>query len=476
MILQSLIREHDRLVPAEVEVLLLPGLPHIHLLGLPDQVIKESLHRVRSALRSQGFEWPKARQVLVNIRPVDRRKSSRGLEFAIAAGLLWETGQKPPPLQQKGLYVYGELSLSGEVIEPEDLATDFLPEDGDLVMTGSGTAQRGFSRLRVRQLADLDRPELHPMEAPMFEIRRPPEGLRRSFTAVEARALSIAALGGHHWLLAGASGGGKTTLARALWSLLDPPNAMDQKTGRLQEGWRPWVAPHHSASALSLVGGGMPPRPGEISRADGGILFLDELLEFSPAVQEALREPVERGVIRLSRGHHSQIFPAALQLVATTNLCPCGRWAPGVKVDCGRSLRRCASVLERISGPFFDRFDFLTFATGRRQVRDHSGEDLLLRLEAARAFRANRPSRGKPGMSPDDEVRALWEDVEEPWRSEFRKSNLFHSERRRLSTLRVARSLADLDASPTIRGRHWEEALEWTLKNFERLRTASLGI
>ncbi|HRO67459.1 MAG TPA: magnesium chelatase domain-containing protein, partial [Pseudobdellovibrionaceae bacterium] len=138
MIVHSLIRHQDRLVPAEVEVLLLPGLPQIHVLGLPDQVIKESLHRVKSALRSQGFEWPKARQVLVNVRPVDRRKSSRGLELAIAAGLIWETAQRSVPLTQKGFYVYGELTLSGEVLEPEDLARDFLYEEGDLVLTGPG--------------------------------------------------------------------------------------------------------------------------------------------------------------------------------------------------------------------------------------------------------------------------------------------------------------------------------------------------
>lgn len=465
MKLHSLIRADDRLIPAEVEVLLLPGLPAIHILGLPDQVIKESLHRVRSALRAQGFEWPQARQVLVNIRPVDRRKSSRGLELAIAAGLLWETGQKPAPAGQDGLYVYGELTLSGEVLEPEDLARDFRPSVGDVVLTGRGGPARGFARDRTSCLSDLDRPVRDADLLPLHEISRPEAGLKRFFTPQEARLLAVCALGECHVLLAGASGAGKTTLATSLPSFLRSPTEEDLREGRIGEGWRPWVAPHHTISALSLIGGGVPPRRGEISRADGGILFLDELLEFPLAAQEALREPIEAGRIRVTRGLRTQIFPARVQLVATTNLCPCGRWSPGKSIDCGRSWTRCRSTLEKISGPFFDRFDLLAFAEGRRAQRTVRGDVILETVERGRAFRDSRPLGG-----PGDP----WASVAEPWLTELRESDAYTSERRRLSTLRVARLLADLDESPWVQGKHLDEALQWTLVSFERLRTAGV--
>lgn len=467
MTIQSLIRENDRLVPAEVEVLLLPGLPQIHVLGLPDQVIKESLHRVRCALRTQGFEWPRARQILVNIRPVDRRKSSRGLELAIAAGMIWETKQKPPPFQQKGLYVYGELSLSGEVLEPEDLATDFRAQDGDLVLTGRGEQGRGFARQRVGCLADLDRPQREEPQGPQFEVERPQEGLQKLYSEAEARALSIAAVGEHHWLLAGSSGAGKTTLGNSLSTFLRAPNSEDLREGRLLGRWRPWVAPHHTTTDLAMIGGGVPPRRGEISRADGGVLFLDELLEFSTSVQEALREPIESGKIQISRGSRSETFPARWQLVATTNLCPCGRWAPGVSVSCGHSMRKCRSVLARISGPFFDRFEMMTFALKTPQKRRIRGEQILERVEAARTFQASVGG----GTIPE-----LWGRLEEPWREELRSSPLFQSERRRNATLRVAASLAALEISPLIRGNHVHEALELTLKNFEKLRQGEMGV
>jgi magnesium chelatase family protein len=467
MKLFSLIRDNDRLVPAEVEVLLLPGLPQIHVLGLPDQVIRESLHRVRSALRSQGFEWPRARQVLVNIRPVDLRKSSRGLELAIAAGLIWEMAQKKAPLMQKGFYVYGELSLSGEVKEPEDLALDFTATPGDLVLTGAGTQTRGFARDRVMTLMDLDRPVRDEATSLAIDVQRPSLGLSRFFTKEEARVISIAAVGGHHVLLAGASGGGKTTVAKSLRSFLAAPSDEDLRQGKVADGWRPWVAPHHSTSCLSLIGGGVPPRPGEISKADGGVLFLDELLEFSPAAQEALREPVEEGMIRISRGMRSKTFPARLQLIGTTNLCPCGRWVPGARVNCARSWKNCRSVLERISGPFFDRFDILAFALGGRVKREVEGQLLLAEIEVARSFREHRQMGTEDNNNPD----LLWSHVEEPWRTELKDSDLFSSERRRISTLRVARTLADIESSHSIRGAHVDEALQLCLRSFESLRS-----
>lgn len=464
MKLRTLIREDEKLIPAEVEVHLLPGLPALHVLGLPDQVIKESVHRIRSALKAQGFQWPKARQVLVNIRPVHRRKSSRGLELAVAAGLLWETGQRKAPKDLDRMYVYGELALSGEVLEPEDLARDFFPAEGETVLTGAGPAARGFSRDRVSVLADLEAPTRDVAVEPLHEIIRPTKGLSLSFTEGEARLLAVTALGGLHVLLAGASGAGKSTLAKALRSLLSEPTAADIREGRVEDGWRPWIAPHHSVSALSLIGGGVPPRRGEISRADGGVLFLDELLEFPVSAQEALREPIETGLIRVSRGLRSRSFPARFQLIATTNLCPCGRWSPGVRVECGKSWKRCGSVVERISGPFFDRFDLLVLVEGRKTSRTIPGAEILTWIERARDFQRERLE------GPGTDV------LPEPWRSELAHPEFFFSERRRLSTLRVARLFADLDLSLRVQGHHVEEALEGSFRSFERLRATEVGV
>lgn len=473
MIVRSLIRDQDHLVPAEVEVVLLPGLPQIHVLGLPDQVIKESLHRVKSALRSQGFEWPKAKQILVNIRPVDRRKSSGGLELAIAAGLIWETRQRPAPLDQTGFYVYGELTLSGEVIEPRDLLKDFRFNEGDLVLTGQGDEARGFTRDRISRLMDLSSPRRIEPIGPAYEVERPQEGLNKKWTAAEARLLGLVALGEHHWLIAGSSGGGKTTLARALRDYLADPSLMDLREGRLMDRWRPWVSPHHSLSAVALVGGGVPPRPGEITRADRGILFLDELLEFHPSIQEALREPVEAGQIRVSRGFRTQTFPARLQLVGTTNLCPCGRWAPGEVVDCGISSRRCRSNLERISGPFMDRFEVLTLVRPSFEERTFSGHELLERLAHLRQILDRERGGRLPRQLKAEEILLK---IPMPWRSELMNQRIFYSERRRVSTLRVARSIADWEGRDEILARDLEEALNLCLKNFDRLRKGMTDI
>ena len=464
MKLLTLIRENQKLVPAEVEIFLLPGLPQIQVLGLPDQVIKESVHRVRCALKAQGFQWPKARQVLVNIRPNNMKKSSRGLELAIAAGVLWQTRQLDPPLGQSRYYVYGELSLSGEVFEPEDLSTDFPGDDGDIVLTGVGEGARGFYRDRICTLGELCRPQRTSLVSSASEVRRPSLGLHRSFSEDEAQLISLAALGGFHLLLAGASGAGKTTLAQSLISFIAPPSAEDFRDGCVVEGWRPWIAPHHSSSALALIGGGVPPRRGEISRADRGVLFLDELLEFEAAAQEALREPVQSGVLRLGRGAAVAEFPARIQLVATTNLCPCGRWAPGVPITCGRSMRRCRATCEKISGPFFDRFELLHLYRPIRAERVVSGEEVLARLTRAREFAASL------AVIFPNEADRLRGSLLRIWDREID----FPSERRRQATLRVAASLATLEGSRWIESSHFEQALTWTYRNFEGLRAPSV--
>lgn len=478
MKIQSLIRENDRLVPVEVELSFLPGLPQIQFLGLPDQVIKESIHRIKSAIRSQGFEFPKAQQVLVNLRPSHLKKSSRGLELAVALGLLWESEQIPKPTEDSVL-VYGELSLNGEVFEPEDLVEDF-ESSKDLVWTGrSESSQASFPRVKLQELRDSQSPDFIPAVSRQYELRRPSFGLDLEFPERQAEVLRLVALGEHSLLLAGPSGSGKSTFAKSLLSLLQEPSASDMadilrnNKGFSNEklNWRPLVLPHHSISPLGLIGGGVPLCRGEVSRAHKGVLVLDELLEFHPRAQEALREPMEESRIRLRRGRFVEEHPTETLVVATTNLCPCGDWVPQSKVVCGRSLRKCQSYAERLSGPLVDRFQVIFFTQKRESGRSVLGSEILNDVEEARAFRRSLAHRDPRFLKVSG--RWAWEELIRDLPS-FYMNELFPKElasrRRDLATLRVARSYADLELSEKLEPSHVEKALKITFVPFEALK------
>jgi magnesium chelatase family protein len=478
MKLKSLVRENSALVPVEVEVTLLPGLPTIQFLGLPDQIIKESIHRIKSAIRQQGFDFPKAQQVFVNIRPNHLKKSSRGMELAVAAGILWETGQIPFPVQTENFYIYGELGLSGEVFEPEDLASDFEAKEGSQVLTGAlSSVCCPFARRVVQELKNLPQPQFHAPEMSSITLQRPETGLDLFFSESHALILSLAALGGHSLLLAGPSGSGKSTIAKTLASLLGEPRPEEileiKKINKdlLDEGnlWRPVINPHHTTTPLAVIGGGVPLRPGEMSRAHRGILILDELLEFDVKVQESLREPMEEGSLRLSRGTKAIRYPAMAQVIATTNLCPCGDFTPGCRVTCRFSVYKCKSYSQRLSGPLVDRFEILYFTekTKRNDDTKVSGQAILEKLEASREWLRSQ----KRGLLPNS--RRPMQDIEAEVDRFFFKHLMnkeLGSERRYQATLRVARTLADLDRVEIVQGPHIEEALRITWFPFERLK------
>lgn len=484
MKLQSLIRENDRLVPVEVELSFVPGLPQIQFLGLPDQAIKESAHRIKSALRAQNFEFPKAQQILVNLRPSHLKKTSRGLELAVALGILWQTEQIPKPSDEKDFLVYGELSLAGEVFQPEDLIEDYEVSDKNIVWTGEGEDQAApFARLRVRDLAGLSSPDFLEARPRTQTLRRPHAGLDLLFPARQADLLKVVALGEHSLLLAGPAGSGKSTLAKALHSLLQEPSAEDLRSIHLNNKgpneaplqWRPLVHPHHSTSPLGLIGGGVPPFKGDISKAHKGILILDELLEFDPRAQEALREPMEDFRIRIRRGRHIEEHPAEALVIATTNLCPCGDWVPQTKIMCGRSLRRCQSYAERLSGPLVDRFQ-ITFFTKKneRSETSLSGAEILDILEKARTFRQERALEDARFLKVA--AKWTWEDLVQDL-PVFYMRELFPKElssrRREIATLRVARTLADLKGQMKMTPENVEAALLMTHRPFEALKRLS---
>lgn len=475
----SLIRDNDNLVQVEVELSFVPGLPQIQFLGLPDQAIKESIHRIKSAIRLQGFEFPKAQQILVNLRPSHLKKSSRGIELAVALGILWETEQIKKPDAEEVL-VYGELSLNGAVFEPDDLTEDFNGHNGNAVWTGAGKPKKApFARIAITDLQNVNSAESIPATAREYKCERPTFGLDLNFPQRQAHILKLAALGEHSLLLAGPSGSGKSTIAKTILGLLQEPSQnslhqINQNNKEFSQGemtWRPLVLPHHSTTALGLIGGGSPPCKGEISRADKGVLVLDELLEFNPRSQEALREPMEEFKIRIRRGRFVEEYPAETLVIATTNLCPCGDWVPHSKVVCGRSLKKCQSYVERLSGPLVDRFQMIFFTRKREDGPTVSGKEILAELQTIRDFRTRMATRDQRFLKVSS--RWGWEDLTQDL-SNFYLQQLFPKElssrRRDLATLRIGRSFADFELLEKMEPRHIEQALKVTFLPFESLK------
>lgn len=474
----SLIRNNDELVPVEVEISLVPGLPQIQYLGLPDQAIKESTHRIKSAIRAQGYDFPKAQQVLVNLRPAHLKKNSRGLELAVAFGILHESQQIHLP-EEKEIHVYGELSLRGDVFEPEDLSEDFEATEVQSLWTGSG-GQQGthFDRYVIGELKDIPSPIFQKGRPRFYEVVRPEFGFDLSFGEDQSNLIRIIALGEHSCLLAGPAGSGKSTLAKTIHSFLKAPNEEQMhkilKNNLTQDDslkWRPLIQPHHTTTALGLIGGGTPLFKGEVSRAHLGVLVLDELLEFQQKAQEALREPMEEYCIHLRRGRYVQKFSAQALYLATTNLCPCGDWTPKGKVLCGRSIRRCQSYLEKLSGPLVDRFQILFFTDKRDTSSKILGQTLFKEIQSAQDWRQSVSQDDERFQLPASQwsYQDLIKDIPAFYMQELFPKEI-SSKRRELATLRVARSLADLEMSLTISPAHIERAMHFTFQPFDALK------
>jgi len=471
-----------------VEVHLASGLPAFTLVGLPDTEVKESRDRVRAAIQNCNFEFPQ-RRITVNLAPADLPKESGRFDLPIALGILIASGQiKGVDLDNHEFA--GELALGGELREIRGalaMCVSAASSARAFVLPAGSAAEAALVRtatiLPARTLLEVcahlngQTPLLPYAGRTLAALPQYPDLAEVKGQAQAKRALEVAAAGGHSLLFSGPPGAGKSMLAARFPGILPPLSesealesaAVLSLAGRFRiENWgrRPYRAPHHSASAAALVGGGGVPRPGEISLAHHGVLFLDELPEFERRVLEALREPLENGHIAIARAARSVDFPARFQLLAAMNPCPCG-WLGHPSGRCRCTPDQVARYRGKLSGPLLDRIDLMievpALSAGELQGKCDNESSSAVRTRVRRAREIQLARQGKPnadlGTQETETYCALDAPAAELLKQAIARFNLSGRAYHRI--LKVARSIADLAAAATILSNHVGEAIHY---------------
>ena len=473
--------------PVHVEVDIGGGLPSFTIVGLPDAAVRESRERIRSALVNSGFKYPQHR-ITANLAPADVRKAGPGFDLAIAAALLVASGQLPQAVLDR-YALAGELALDGAIrpvpgalamaegarewgmrgvaVAPGDAGQAALVSELEVVPVDRVTNLRELAEGSIEPAPPASPAEVPSDDLPDLEDLRGHPALRR--------CLEVAAAGAHSILLIGPPGGGKTLALNRLPSLLPPLSAdevieVTRIAGVCGENGgprvrRPFRAPHHTVSGRALVGGGSPPRPGEVTRAHRGVLFLDELGEFRRDALEALRVPLEEGVVTVTRTTGTVSLPCRFMLVAASNPCPCGNGPDSGECDCHPSA--VARYMAKLSGALADRID-ITFTVQPpppEELTESVSEDSAAvrdRVLTARAAQEERlgPGRANADMTPSEVRRHCDLDLEPRRILDAGHRRLRLSARGWDRCLRMARTIADLDGEERIGAVHVSEAID----------------
>ncbi|WDR01835.1 YifB family Mg chelatase-like AAA ATPase [Devosia algicola] len=487
-------------VPVDVQVQIAPGLPKFLLVGLPDKAVKESSERVRAALVASGLGLPPKR-ITINLAPADLPKEGSHYDLPIALGLMAAIGAIPTDALD-GYLVLGELGLDGRLAAvngtlPAAIAAH--SRDMGLICPAPSGPEAAWAGEDIdivaaeSLLALVNHLTGHQLAARPVAIRAPTNTLLPDLADIRGqqvarRALEVAAAGGHNMLMIGPPGAGKSMLATRLPSILPPLNPRElldvsmiqsiagELAGGALSDRRPFRAPHHSASMAALVGGGLKVRPGEVSMAHNGVLFLDELPEFSPQVLDGLRQPLESGETVIARANARISYPSRVQLIAAMNPCKCGMaGTPGH--TCRRGAACAADYQGRVSGPFLDRIDIridVPAVSAADMIAPSAGAEssaqVALRVKNARERQRQRYlERGVVGAFTNAHASAtIIEAVVNPDR-ESQALLLQAAERFSLSArayhrvLKVARTLADLAGAEKVARAHIAEALSYRI-------------
>lgn len=471
-------------IPVDVEVSVLPGLPGFHIVGMPDATIHEARERVRGAIRACGFRMP-SEKLIINLAPGAIKKTGSGFDLPIAIGILVATKQIPASNIINNLFV-GELSLEGQVRSVNGLVAYALcakDQGYDLVTAPSEEKLARIPHLTQRWIESLSS-----MRTGNFKdaIALPPEKASHKMDYADVighssakRALQIAAAGAHGILMVGPPGSGKSMLASHLPSILPPLDETEQletsliysvvglSTRTILQSVRPYRNPHHSASTAGLIGGGNPLRPGEVSLAHNGVLFLDELAEFKPSTLQSIRQPLESNEVILTRADGNIRFPCKFMLVAASNPCPCGYFGDK-EVACSCSETQIKNYQGRIGGPLLDRIDIHVdvWREDPHQVLNthnsySSSAEMQKQVLKARRFAAYRST--DLSIKKNKDIKSLLQICSLDNSSKKFLENAarsYHLSGRGISRLlSVARTIADMEESAQVNIDHLSEAL-----------------